>query len=61
VFALVNGLGRAGALSAAQEEFWTRTNACLDAHGISCDAVWSDDPGLAIYEDEHQVVVVPRL
>jgi hypothetical protein len=106
VFALVNGLGRGGALSAAEEEFWTRTNAwfnqnlalptdpslavydrarhplaaawfkssavafldrvpgylaILAAHGIPCEAAWSDDPGLMIYEDEHQVVVVPRL
>ncbi len=31
----------------------------LDRHGIAWERVESDDPGRALYEDEHQVVVVP--
>lgn len=31
----------------------------LDAHGVGCEKVSSSDPGAIIYEDEHQVVVVP--
>lgn len=31
----------------------------LDAHGIAWRATWSTDPGILLYEDEHQVVVVP--
>ncbi len=32
----------------------------LAAHGIGCEELRSADPGRVIYEDEHQVVVVPR-
>ncbi|WP_410601550.1 hypothetical protein [Amycolatopsis sp. lyj-90] len=32
----------------------------LKRHGIPCEAVWSADPGLVIYEDEHQIVAVAR-
>jgi hypothetical protein len=31
----------------------------LDAHGIAWRATWSSDPGIVLYDDEHQVVVVP--
>ncbi|GAA3237886.1 hypothetical protein GCM10017691_37440 [Pseudonocardia petroleophila] len=31
----------------------------LRAHGVDCVEVRSDDPGRVVYEDEHQVVVVP--
>lgn len=31
----------------------------LQAHGITCESVWSDDPGTVVYEDEHQVGVIP--
>lgn len=31
----------------------------LKSHQIPCEAVWSVNPGRIIYEDEHQVVVVP--
>ncbi|GAA3460670.1 hypothetical protein ACFFSW_21015 [Saccharothrix longispora] len=32
----------------------------LTAHGIGWERVESSDPGRVVYEDEHQVVVVPR-
>jgi hypothetical protein len=34
--------------------------AILRAHGVYCIEVRSDDPGIVIYEDIHQIVVVPR-
>jgi hypothetical protein len=33
--------------------------AILAAHGVPCVLVRSSDPGRVVYEDEHQVVVVP--
>ncbi|WP_380637677.1 hypothetical protein [Saccharothrix lopnurensis] len=32
----------------------------LAAHDIACETVRSTDPGRVVYEDEHQVVVVPH-
>jgi hypothetical protein len=32
----------------------------LAAHGVRCERLESADPGRIVYEDEHQVVVVPR-
>jgi hypothetical protein len=32
----------------------------LLAHGVGCELVRSADPGRIIYEDDHQVVVVPH-
>ncbi|MFG2986607.1 hypothetical protein ACGFYQ_36105 [Streptomyces sp. NPDC048258] len=32
----------------------------LSAHGVACERVESSDPGEIIYEDDEQVVVVPR-
>lgn len=32
----------------------------LASHGVACERVESTDPGRVIYEDEVQVVVVPR-
>lgn len=32
----------------------------LTAHGVECNRVESDDPGLLIYEDDVQIVVVPH-
>jgi hypothetical protein len=32
----------------------------LDRHGVVWERVDSDDPGRVVYEDAHQVVVVPR-
>ncbi|MFF5567576.1 hypothetical protein ACFY7Z_21020 [Streptomyces sp. NPDC012623] len=32
----------------------------LAAHGIECATVRSPDPGRIVYEDEHQIVVVPH-
>ncbi|MFH9296899.1 hypothetical protein [Streptomyces sp. NPDC017520] len=34
--------------------------ALLTAHGVPCVRLESADPGRIVYEDEHQVVVVPR-
>lgn len=34
--------------------------ALLAAHGVPCERLDSADPGRVVYEDEHQVVVVPR-
>ncbi|MFP5019733.1 hypothetical protein ACLE50_02925 [Pseudonocardia sp. 1LY6.1] len=34
--------------------------AILRRHGVECVERWSDDPGRTVYEDRHQVVVVPR-
>ena len=34
--------------------------AILRQHGVDCVEVRSDDPGAVIYEDAHQIVVVPR-
>ncbi|MBB5869258.1 hypothetical protein F4553_002637 [Allocatelliglobosispora scoriae] len=31
----------------------------LTAHGVACVVLRSDDPGRVIYEDDHQIVVVP--
>ncbi|KRF34350.1 hypothetical protein [Nocardioides sp. Soil805] len=31
----------------------------LDRHGVAWERVESDDPGRVVYEDQHQVVVVP--
>ncbi|MGX1882253.1 hypothetical protein [Streptomyces sp. NPDC055287] len=31
----------------------------LAAHGVECRLVRSTDPGRVVYEDEHQIVVVP--
>jgi len=31
----------------------------LAAHGVACERAESDAPGRIVYEDEHQVVVVP--
>ncbi|WP_098961591.1 hypothetical protein, partial [Pseudonocardia sp. N23] len=33
--------------------------ALLARHSVACVERWSDDPGRVVYEDEHQVVVVP--
>lgn len=32
----------------------------LDRYGVAWERVESDDPGRVVYEDAHQVVVVPR-
>ena len=32
----------------------------LAAHGVACVALRSDDPGRILYEDDHQIVVVPQ-
>jgi hypothetical protein len=32
----------------------------LDRYGVRWERVESDDPGRVVYEDDHQVVVVPR-
>ncbi|GAA1412571.1 hypothetical protein AUR04nite_10040 [Glutamicibacter uratoxydans] len=32
----------------------------LDRYGVDCELVTSDDPGKVVYEDEFQIVVVPR-
>ncbi|MEV7652708.1 hypothetical protein AB0O39_00910 [Streptomyces anulatus] len=34
--------------------------ALLAAHGVPCEQLESADPGRVVYEDEHQVVVVPH-
>ena len=34
--------------------------AILAAHNLPCERYTSDDPGRVVYEDEHQVVVVPH-
>ncbi|MET7278607.1 hypothetical protein ABZS29_10295 [Kribbella sp. NPDC005582] len=34
--------------------------AILAAHNLPCERFTSDDPGRVLYEDEHQVVVVPH-
>ncbi|MCX4745606.1 hypothetical protein OG455_08740 [Kitasatospora sp. NBC_01287] len=34
--------------------------AILAAHGVGCEELRSADPGVVVYEDEHQVVVIPR-
>lgn len=34
--------------------------AILGNHGVGCVEVRSDAPGAVLYEDEHQIVVVPR-
>ncbi|MDQ0988152.1 hypothetical protein [Streptomyces sp. V2I9] len=34
--------------------------ALLSAHGVACERLESADPGRVVYEDEHQVVVVPH-
>lgn len=34
--------------------------ALLTAHGVPCERLESADPGRVVYEDEHQVVVVPH-
>ncbi|WP_219416804.1 hypothetical protein [Pseudonocardia nigra] len=34
--------------------------AILERHGVECVELRSDDPGALIYEDDHQVVVVPH-
>jgi hypothetical protein len=34
--------------------------AILRSHGVDCVEVRSNDPGSVLYEDEHQIVVVPR-
>ncbi|WP_433266092.1 hypothetical protein ACQPZF_39865 [Actinosynnema sp. CS-041913] len=31
----------------------------LAAHGVGCERVTSDDPGVVVYEDADQVIVVP--
>ncbi|MEU0483179.1 hypothetical protein ABZ260_28825 [Streptosporangium sp. NPDC006013] len=33
----------------------------LAAHGVGCEVVHSSDPGKIVYEDDHQIVVVPHL
>ncbi|WP_409489540.1 hypothetical protein [Amycolatopsis sp. cmx-11-12] len=105
VFGLVNGLARAGRLTAEQEAFrranndwydanfinpahidpsvydaevnpgasaWFKATAhvfiervdgylsILETHEVPCETVRSVSPGLVIYEDEYQVVVVAR-
>ncbi|SEL47877.1 hypothetical protein [Streptacidiphilus jiangxiensis] len=32
----------------------------LSAHGVGCERLESTDPGTVVYEDAHQVVVVPH-
>ncbi|MFJ8041356.1 hypothetical protein ACIRBX_12705 [Kitasatospora sp. NPDC096147] len=31
----------------------------LGMYQVGCESIWSSDPGEVIYEDDHQVVVVP--
>lgn len=31
----------------------------LAAHGVGCAEIRSADPGVIVYQDEHQVVVIP--
>ncbi|WP_042366054.1 hypothetical protein [Streptacidiphilus neutrinimicus] len=104
VFALLNGLARAGRLSEEEHRFWRAANdwydACLTdpstvdptvydrelhpaaaswfksaagefvegvsgclrilaAHDVPCERLESSAPGRVIYEDDHQIVVVP--
>ncbi|WP_329569667.1 hypothetical protein [Kitasatospora sp. NBC_01266] len=33
--------------------------AMLAAHGVGCAEIRSADPGVIVYQDEHQVVVIP--
>lgn len=33
--------------------------AIMRAHGVDCVEVRSDDPGIVVYEDAYQIVVVP--
>ncbi|MDX3072565.1 hypothetical protein ACIP98_19200 [Streptomyces sp. NPDC088354] len=105
LFALVNGLGRSGVLSAEDDRFWRENNAWYEAHytnpstvdptvydravnpgaaawfkhtagelldrtagylellarhHVACERLESSRPGRIIYEDDHQVVVVPH-
>lgn len=32
----------------------------LEEHGVGCEAVWVQIPGMVLYEDEHQVVAMPE-
>ncbi|MER5319215.1 hypothetical protein [Streptosporangium roseum] len=32
----------------------------LAAHGVGCEARYSSNPGRIVYEDDHQIVVVPH-
>ena len=32
----------------------------LSVHGVACERIESPNPGKVVYEDEHQVVVVPE-
>ena len=44
-------------------EFLDRVDGYLDllsAHGVGCERIESPRPGKIVYEDEHQVVVVPE-
>jgi hypothetical protein len=104
VFALTNGLARAGLLTDEEHRYWREHNAwynvrlldprdrvsdifdkqayprigywfrttaaeflapvpgyleILRPHELACVEVRSDDPGLIVYEDEYQIVVVP--
>ncbi|MFD3451978.1 hypothetical protein ACFWVC_07325 [Streptomyces sp. NPDC058691] len=105
LFALANGLGRSGVLSAEDHRFWRENNAWYEAnftdpstvdptvydrainpgaaawfkhtagelldratgylellarHAVACERLESSRPGRIIYEDDHQIVVVPH-
>jgi hypothetical protein len=61
VFPLVNLLGKHGRLTPEDEHLRrTRNRWFDDAYDVAWERVESDDPGRVVYEDPHQVVVVPQ-
>ncbi|MEW1845305.1 hypothetical protein AB0392_45795 [Nonomuraea angiospora] len=65
VFGLVNNLAAQGLLSPGEEARHLMERvpgylAILAAHGVECVRLESADPGKVIYEDDDQIVVVPR-
>ncbi|MEW1724444.1 hypothetical protein [Streptomyces sp. NPDC093109] len=49
---------------ASAEDLIKRVDGYLDilaAHGVECRMMRSPDPGRIVYEDDHQIVVVPHL
>jgi hypothetical protein len=61
VFGLVNLLGKYGRLTSEDEQLRrTRNRWFDDAYDVAWERVESDVPGRVVYEDPHQVVVMPQ-
>ncbi|MEU4802282.1 hypothetical protein [Actinosynnema sp. NPDC023587] len=63
VYDLVLHPGAVAWFKSSAEHLISRVDGYLDvlaAHGVGCERVTTDDPGVIVYEDDEQVIAKPR-